>query len=107
MNKTTEMPFTNLATKMRTEEAEAFRKLAEESGTTVSRLLSDMAKKAIAANETKETNPTGANVGVLTYKNVERLKHEVAFHNPNHLNPDRMLNHILNLYFDMVEEVRR
>ena len=47
------------------------------------------------------------NTAVLTYRNVDRLKHEVAFHNPNHLNPDKMLNHILDNYFKMVAEVRR
>jgi len=105
--KAAESGYTILATKMRTEDADAFRRLAARHNTTVSRLLSDKVKVALAADETKEENPTGSNVAVLTYKNVDRLKHEVAFHNPEHLNPDRMLNHILNLYFDLVEEIRR
>lgn len=36
---------------------------------------------------------------IVTYENVDRLKHEVAFNNPNHLNPDEMLNAILEAYF--------
>jgi hypothetical protein len=97
---------TMLATRLNTMDAEAFRDLAEKKGTTVSRMLSNYIK--IAVNEAvNDPNPTGTNVAVLTYKNVDRLKHEVAFHNPNHLNPDEMLNHILNQYFKMVAEVRK
>ena len=29
---------------------------------------------------------------IVSYENTDRLKHEVAHHNPNHLNPDAMLN---------------
>ena len=65
------------------------------------------AEMNFAGDAVKEENLSGSNVAVLTYKNVERLKHEVAFHNPDHLNPDEMLNHILDQYFRMVEEVRK
>ena len=61
----------------------------------------------LAEEAVREENPCGTNHAVLTYKNVDRLKHEVAFHNPNHFTPDEMLNHILNRYFKMVEEVRK
>jgi len=105
--KADEAGYAILATKMRAEEANEFRRLAARNNTTVSRMLSNMAKDALAADETCDENPCGMNRAVLTSKNVDRLKHEVAFHNPDHLNPDRMLNHILNLYFAMVEEVRR
>ena len=97
---------TLLATKLNNTDAEAFRKLAEKNGTTVSRMLSTYIKDAVR-EDVKEPNPTGTNVAILTYKNVDRLKHEVAFHNPNHMNPDEMLNHILNQYFKMVAEVRK
>ena len=97
---------TMLATKLGTNEAEAFRALAVENNTTVSRMLSNYIRTTLAENAA-EPQPTGTNVAVLTYKNVDRLKHEVAFHNPDHLNPDAMLNHILNQYFKMVAEVRR
>ena len=97
---------TMLATKLNTDDAEAFRALALENNTTVSRMLSNYIKTTLAENAV-EPQPCSMNVAVLTYKNVDRLKHEVAFHNPNHLNPDEMLNHILNQYFKMVTEVRR
>ena len=97
---------TMLATRLNTTDAESFRTLAEKNGTTVSRMLSNYIKNTV--NESvNEPKPTGTNVAILTYKNVDRLKHEVAFHNPNHLNPDEMLNHILNQYFKMVAEVRK
>ena len=97
---------TMLATKLNTDDAEAFRALALENNTTVSRMLSNYIRTTLKENAV-EPQPCGMNVAVLTYKNVDRLKHEVAFHNPNHLNPDEMLNHILNQYFKMVAEVRR
>ena len=97
---------TMLATKLSVETAEAFKELATDNGTTVSRMLSNYIKTALEENE-KEPRPTGTNVAILTYKNVDRLKHEVAFHNPNNMNPDQMLNHILDNYFKMAEEVRK
>lgn len=97
---------TMLATKLNSVDADAFRELAEKNGTTVSRMLSNYIKDTVRENP-KEPRPTGTNAAVLTYKNVDRLKHEVAFHNPNHLNPDQMLNHILDQYFKMAAEVRR
>ena len=36
---------------------------------------------------------------IVSYENTDRLKHEVAFNNPEHLNPDEMLNAILEAYF--------
>ena len=97
---------TMLATKLNTLDAEAFRELAAQNNTTVSRMLSNYIRTALKENAV-EPPPCGMNVAVLTYKNVDRLKHEVAFHNPDHLNPDEMLNRILNNYFKMVAEVRR
>ena len=97
---------TMLATKLSTETAEAFRELASENGTTVSRMLSNFIRESLRENQT-EPAPTGMNRAVLTYKNVDRLKHEVAFHNPKHLNPDEMLNHILDQYFKMADEIRK
>lgn len=97
---------TMLATKLSATDAEAFKALAVENNTTVSRMLSTYIKTTLKENAA-EPQPCGMNVAVLTYKNVDRLKHEVAFHNPDHLNPDEMLNRILNNYFKMVAEVRR
>lgn len=97
---------TMLATKLNAVDAEAFRALAVQNNTTVSRMLSTYIKTTLKENAA-EPQPCGMNVAVLTYKNVDRLKHEVAFHNPDHLNPDEMLNRILNNYFKMVAEVRQ
>ena len=36
---------------------------------------------------------------VVSFENTDRLKHEVAFNNPEHLNPDEMLNAILEAWF--------
>ena len=44
---------------------------------------------------------------LLSYENTERLKHETAFHNPGGLNPNEILNLILDEYFAFVEAVRR
>ena len=99
-----------LATKLNAKEADAFRALAAKNRTTVSRMLSNYVRSAINGETgelVREPNPTGTNAAVLTYKNVDRLKHETAFHNPHLFSPDEMLNHILNNYFKMVEEVRK
>lgn len=97
---------TMLGTKLSTKNADAFRAYAAENGTTVSRLLSTYIRDTLSKEE-REPAPCGMNRAVLTYRNVDRLKHEVAFHNPHHLNPDKMLNYILDRYFEMVEEVRK
>ena len=43
---------------------------------------------------------------VLTAKNADRLKHETAFHNPKNLNPDQLMNDILERYFKWLDEAR-
>ena len=95
-----------LNTKLQKSDADAFRELAAARGTTVSRMLSGFVKDTVT-EKVSEARPTSTNAAVLTYENVERLKHETAFHNPHHYNPDEMLNHILNRYFAFVEEVRK
>lgn len=95
-----------LNTKLQKSEAEAFRELAAARGTTVSRMLSGYVKSSLMDKVT-EPNPSCSNVAILTYENVERLKRETALHNPGHMNPDQILNHILNRYFAFVEEVRK
>ena len=57
-------------------------------------------------HQNKQEHPTGV-PHILSYENTDRLKHEVAFHNPNHLNPNEMLNEILERYFKLVDEVRK
>ncbi len=44
---------------------------------------------------------------LVSCENTERLKHETAFHNPGGMDPNEILNLILDEYFDFVEKVRR
>ena len=100
-----------LAANMKKEEAEAFRKLAEEQGTTVGAMLRGFVQGCLAESNRLEgvkSAPRVAGVDhIVTYKNTDRLKREVAFYNPKHLNPDQMLNDILDTYFGFVETVRK
>lgn len=97
-----------LGVNMKKDEAEAFRKLAESRGTTVGALLRGFVQGCLAGQEKKveSESPWGVN-HIVSYKNTDRLKREVAFHNPGSLNPDQMLNEILDRYFDLVEQIRK
>ena len=44
---------------------------------------------------------------LVSYENTERLKRETAFHNPGDMDPNEILNVILDEYFTFVEKVRR
>ncbi len=44
---------------------------------------------------------------MVSFKNTDRIKAEVAHHNPDNLNPDEMLNWILDQYFRFVERARK
>ena len=92
-----------LATKMKKEEVQAFRTLAEQEGTTVSQKLSGFIRGELAEHGKVETYVPA----VLTAKNADRLKHETAFHNPKGLNPDQLMNDILDQYFAFVYAVRQ
>ena len=95
-----------LAANVRKEDAEAFARIARENNTTVGGMLRmfirDSVKKSIGMPE-----PLSGVDYVVSYKNTDRLKHEVAFHNPDHLNPTRMLNRILDDYFEFAEKIRK
>jgi len=95
---------------MKKDEAEAFKKLAEEQGTTVGAMLrtfiqASLNSAAVSAKDGKK--PAGGVAHIVSYKNTDRLKHEVAFHNPRNLNPNEMLNAILDDYFAFVTRVRK
>lgn len=95
---------------MKKEDAEAFKKLAEEQGTTVGAMLRTFIQSTPAADHDTDVGANGPRGGVghvVSYRNTDRLKHEVAFHNPKNLNPDGILNDILDHYFDFVERVRK
>ncbi|MBQ6799413.1 MAG: hypothetical protein IJP11_09275 [Oscillospiraceae bacterium] len=98
-----------LGANMKREDAEAFAEYAKANGTTVGALLRGFVQRVIAEEKTG-SDYRGLIDGVkhvVSYKNTDLLKHEVAFHNPNHLNPDGMLNEILDEYFRFVKKVRK
>lgn len=91
-----------LATKLRKEEAQAFRELAAQEGTTVGKKLSGYVRQELTGSAPRSTLVPA----VLTAKNADRLKHETAFHNPKGLNPDQLMNDILTRYFKWLDEAR-
>ena len=91
-----------LATKMKRDEAQAFKDLAAKEGTTVGKKLSGFIREELAANGKTQTYVPA----VLTAKNADRVKHETAFHNPKNLNPDQLMNDILDRYFKWLDEAR-
>lgn len=90
---------------MKREEAEAFQKLAAEHGTTVGAMLR-MYIQGMLADAQSDQAEAGL-THIVSYKNTDRLKHETAFHNSEHLTPNGVLNKILDRYFDFVDEVRK
>ena len=99
----------SLGVNLKRTEAEAFQKLAAERGMTAGSMLRTYIQ-TLLENEKKDKvseEPYAAGIHhVVSYKNTDRLKHEVAFHNPRNLNPDEMLNDILDQYFAFVKRVR-
>ena len=91
-----------LATKMKKDEAQAFKDLAVKEGTTVGKKLSGFIREQLAVNGRTRTYVPA----VLTARNADRLKHETAFHNPKNLNPDQLMNDILERYFKWLDEAR-
>ena len=91
-----------LATKMKKDEAQAFKDLAAKEGTTVGKKLSGYVREELATKGRTQTYAPA----VLTAKNADRLKHETAFHNPKNLNPDQLMNDVLERYFKWLDEAR-
>ena len=91
-----------LATKMKRDEAQAFKDLVAKEGTTVGQKLPGFVREELATNGKTQTYVPA----VLTAKNADRLKHETAFHNPKNLNPDQLMNDILERYFKWLDEAR-
>jgi len=101
----------SMAVNMKKDEAEAFKALATERGTTVGAMLRGYIQGVLAESNRPEVRPGSFKPWgldhVVSYKNVDRLKREVAFYNPKNLNPDQMLNEILDQYFEFAEQVRK
>lgn len=99
-----------LGVNLKKEDAEAFRAYAAANGTTVGAILRVFIQgllETAAATETSRPNEILGVAHVVSYKNTDRLKHETSFHNPKNLNPNGILNEILDDYFRFVEKVRR
>lgn len=97
-----------LGVNLKKNEAEAFKAYAAAHDTTVGALLRGFIQ-SVLAEENRPNQPdrlTGI-PHIVSYKNTDRLKHETAFHNPNDLNPDGILNEILDTYFRFVTKVRK
>ena len=98
-----------LAVNLKKAEAEAFQKYAAEHDTTVAALLRGFIQATLANQEpnTPDSQTVHGVPHILSYKNTDRLKRETSFHNPNDLNPDQLLNEILDRYFAFAEAVRK
>ena len=104
-----------LAANMKKEDAIAFQEYARDHHTTVGALLRGFVQATLQQDGDGQEKMAGVPRGVcidglphiVSYKNTDRLKREVAAHNPKGLNPDGMLNDILDTYFAFVERVRK
>lgn len=96
-----------LATNVKKDTAEAFRKYAEEHDTTVGALLRGFVEATIAPQETPQVENISGVPHLVSFKNTDLLKAETAHHNPGNLNPNGVLNYILDEYFRFVKRVRR
>ena len=97
----------SIAANVKAETAEAFKKYAEEHGTTMGALMRGFIQSTLEQPKETPVNPSNGVPHLVSYKNTDRLKHEVSFHNPDHLNPDRMLNRILDDYFAFADKIRK
>ena len=100
-----------LAVNVKKEKAERFREIAESYGRTPSRLLHDYVDVVCSSGEVSFSRggvPEGvpANMMRVNSRNFDRLYHETSFNNPNHLNPEELLNDILRRYFRLADEIR-
>ena len=97
----------SLGTNMKRETAEAFQQYAKSQGTTVGALLRGFVEATVEGKHEASAKPAGPGVPhIVSYKNTDLLKAEVAHHNPDNYNPDQMLNAILDEYFRFVKKVR-
>ena len=100
--------FRVIGANLRKEDADAFQKLAEAHGTTAGALLRQYIQNAIASdvNATRIKDCTEVGFTYLTERNTVRIMREAAQHNPDHLNPDQLVNKILDGYFTLAEKFR-
>lgn len=94
---------------IRKEDAEKFRRIAEQRGTTPGAMLRQFIQQTICEEQTgkREKNTGALGFMYLTERNVTRLMREAAAHNPDGKNPDQLANEILDGYFKLAEKLRR
>lgn len=97
----------NLATNVKVDTAERFKAYAAEHNTTVGALLRGFIEATLAQPKQDVITQTTGVPHLVSYKNTDLLKAETAHHNPRNLNPDGMLNAILDDYFRFVKRVRQ
>ena len=99
----------SLGTNLKKEDAEAFRAYAAAHGTTVGALLRGFVQATITGDNRalEDACRLEGLPHAVSYKNTDRLKHETAFYNPLGLDPNGVLNAILDEYFTFVEKARR
>lgn len=95
-----------ISTNVKKDEAEAFRRAAEEKGTTPGALLRGFVRESIRDEREREPN-VGKMPLMVSYRNVDRIKAETAHHNPGKVLPADMLDYILDRYFRMAEMFRK
>ena len=54
-----------------------------------------------------KNEPVRGEPHIVSYENTDRLKTEVAHHNPDNLDPNQMLNRILDGYFRIANQIRK
>ncbi len=97
----------SIAANVKAETAEAFKKYAEEHGTTMGALMRGFIQSTLEQPKETPVNPSNGVPHLVSYKNTDLLKAETAHHNPGNLNPDGVLNEILDEYFRFVKRIRR
>lgn len=100
--------FRTVGANVHKEDAEAFQRLAEAHKTSPGALLRQYIQNAIASdvNATRIKDCTEVGFTYLTERNTVRIMREAAQHNPDHLNPDQLVNRILDGYFTLAEKFR-
>ena len=99
----------SLGVTMLKEEAESFRRIAEQRGTTSGEMIRQFIQQTIWDEQTgrRTEDPGALGFMYLTERNVTRLMREAAQHNPAGKNPDQLANAILDGYFKLAEKIRR
>jgi hypothetical protein len=103
----------SLSVNMKKETAVTFQEYAKEKGTTVGALLRGFVEATLAGKTKPSAESTELPDGVngwshtISFKLEDLLKAEVAHHNPKGLNPDEMLNRIVEDYFRVAKYLRK